>query len=98
MTDPSRYRVSQSGAVTEQLWQVLARARDERRGRSANAALRWVQGELERTPHEFGEGRHAGHPADGLLFRIAFARPLCVEFAFDPDTRNVFVRRWRLVR
>lgn len=99
MTDDTRFQVvDQSGAVTELLWQVVALAKQQRRARSLVTALRWIQGELERTPHEFGEGRYAGEPTDGLLFRIAFARPLCVEFAFDLAARQVFIRRWQLLR
>lgn len=90
MSDPSPYRVSQPAAVTELLWRVLYLARDQGRGPSAAAALGWIQGELERTPHEFGEGRYADVPADGLMFRMAFVRPLGVEFAFDADARQVF--------
>lgn len=52
--------------------------------------------ELGYDPAHFGEAR-SRFEAMGLDYRVAFVRPLLVEFAIHEPTRQVFVRRVDLV-
>jgi hypothetical protein len=87
-----RYLISQSGAVSDQLRGVFARAKREGLGAVTAAAARWMVEEMERTPFEFGESREYWPHAD-LHTRIAFVDPLYVLFGIHQTTRTVFVGR-----
>lgn len=89
---PVNYRVSQPVAVTEAFRAVLARAAAEGRLGRVLAAARYMFDELAYDPARFGEARARLHGLE-LDRRIAFARPLVVEFAVHEATRQVFVSR-----
>jgi hypothetical protein len=87
-----RYRLSQSGRVSDQLRAVFARGAAEGASRVTAQAAKWMIEELERTPAEFGESRDFLAHAE-LQSRIAFVPPIYVRFAIHEPTRTVFVGR-----
>lgn len=85
-----RYRISQSGAGSDQLRVAFARARREGLGATTAAAVRWALEEMERTPFEFGESREFLEHAQ-LHTRIAFVSPLYVTSGIHEPSRTVFI-------
>ena len=91
----SAYRVVNSAAVADQFRELLAQVRGTDREQAFVAAAKWVMGELARTPAAFGESwvtRHGGR----LVYRRGSSGPLFVEYAFDPEARVVYLRRFAL--
>jgi hypothetical protein len=85
-----RYTVSVSIVVKEQLEDALHMAQRVGRRREAIRAARWIIEELERTRLEFGESRDF-LTALSLRVRIAFVRPLMVQFAVNEERGVVFI-------
>ena len=94
---PSAYAVQTSGLVADQFRRAADRAVAEGRLPLFIAAAKWAVSELERTPSEFGESRE-DLPADRIQLRCGFARPVYVEYGVHEPTRQVHLRKWRLVR
>jgi hypothetical protein len=89
-----RYHISSSKAAKEQFRQAIAMARENGQFALAVRAAEWMLDELARTPIEFGESR-ANLPALELQMRLAFVRPLAVQFAVHEEKRMVFVQGFR---
>lgn len=97
MMSPTAYTVHISGAVADQFRDASRRAVAEDRVALFVAAANWAVTELERTPSEFGESREV-LPVSGLRVRCGFAGPVYVEFGILELKRQVFLRKFRLVR
>lgn len=91
------YQVHHSIDVSNQFRHILSECRDRGDLAIAIQSARWLLSELQSTPLELGESRYASEnqPAR-LLFRIATAGPIQVEFAVRDDVKMVFIRRFAL--
>ena len=58
----------------------------------------WIRSELTRSPLEFGEARYSEFIPNQLMLRCATVRPLHVEFVVHEASKNVFIRRYALVK
>lgn len=97
MTPEGEYTVSNSGVVADEFRHVTTAAKAQGRLPITLVAAKWVLSELAREPLRFGESRYAQR-ASGFLIRVGFARPLYVEFGVHEPTRQVYLRKFRLVR
>jgi hypothetical protein len=89
------FAVSQSRNTIAHLKHLIELLRNQGKGEVTAKSLRWIQGELSRTPMQFGESRYRLEHLD-LQLRIAFVGTLAVEFAVNEASRQVFIRRWAL--
>jgi hypothetical protein len=92
---PDEYQVHSSGRVTEQFREVMNAARDRGILTLALRASKWIMEELARTPMLFGESRDYFAHLD-LHLRIGFAGPFSVQFAVHEESRQVFIRSFKL--
>ena len=92
---PDEYQVHSSGLVTEQFREVLRRAQERGILPLALRASKWIMEELARTPMVFGESRDYLAHLD-LRLRIGFAGPFSVQFAVHEESRQVFIRSFKL--
>jgi len=93
---PVNYKVSQPGVVSDAVRELLRRAEAEGRLRLVLDAARYMRDELAYAPSRLGEAR-TRFAALGLDYRVAFVRPLMVEFTIHEPSRQVFIRRVRLL-
>lgn len=89
MADP-RYRLSASAIANDQFRRALDAARTLGQLKQARSAGRWMMEELARMLMEFGESRD-WLPTMNLMVRLAFVRPLVVQFAVNEAERVVFL-------
>ncbi len=93
---PANYKVSEPEAVTNEFRAIISRARAEGRIALVRRAARYLMDELACDPVGFGESRDYLATMD-LDTRVGFARPLYVEYAIHEPSRQVFIRRVRLL-
>ena len=86
-----RYSISSPLVAKDQLHRVMAQAMAEGQFELAVQAGEWLIEELARTPLELGESRDV-LPHLNLKVRLAFVRPIAVQFAVHEESKQVFVR------
>jgi hypothetical protein len=89
---PVNYRVSEPGSVLDAFRALTARARAEGWAPLLAGAAQYMYDELAYDPVHLGESRGRFESMD-LDYRVAFVRPLLVEFMIHELTRQVFIRR-----
>jgi len=89
---PVNYKVSQPGVVSDAVRALLRRAEAEGRLALVVQAAKYMRDELAYDPTHFGEARTPFVTLE-LDYRVAFVRPLMVEFTIHEPSRRVFIRR-----
>ena len=97
MSDP-QYTIDYSGEVARSLLVLLERAKALGILNEFYDAGVWIRSELTRSPLEFGEARYSEFIPNQLMLRCATVRPLHVEFVVHEASKNVFIRRYALVK
>jgi hypothetical protein len=86
------YRVVYSGLVQDALKDLLRRAQEKGILTEVLAAVKVIDGRLHTDPAVFGEP-HKTLKHKNAQVRVAFVRPLAVEYAVYQKERKVFITR-----
>jgi hypothetical protein len=90
LPQPSNYTVDRLPEVTEQIRQVVARAKGQGHGAQVLDALEWIVSQLETRPLEWGDPEYATKHAGGLV-QHGLHYPFIVQYVAFEQQRVVCI-------